>query len=187
MAVAIPFGAIILLNTERHLRNACFLRYCQNSFGIIDQIHLDDSFLRKFMKLFLHVSETIHPSSSFCIHIEREDILSYLTSCKYRCLFPLFLADPVREGSPQKKLRKFGHMSELGLPYLPSSLVWTKKSLDKYSYCLPYLPIQKVWTFFNWSLSLNVYFLTFVRILLVNNHARYHQGYFKWRISLGMT
>ena len=36
-------------------------------------------------------------------------------------------------------------MSELGLPYLPSSLVWTKKSLDIYFYCLPYLPIQKVW------------------------------------------
>ena len=62
-----------------------------------------------------------------------------------------------------------------------------KKSLDKYFYCLPYLPIQKVWTFFNWSLSLNVYFLTFVRILLVNNHARYHQGHFKWRIFLWMT
>ena len=57
--------------------------------------------------------------------------------------------DNIREGSQKKKLRKFGHMSELGLPYLPSSLVWTKKSLDKYSYCLPYLPIQKVWTFFN--------------------------------------
>ena len=78
-------------------------------------------------------------------------------------------------------------MSELGLPYLPSSLVWTKKSLDKYSYCLPYLPIQKVWTFLNWSLSLNIYFLTFVRILLVNNHAIYNQGHLKMKISLGMT
>ena len=68
-----------------------------------------------------------------------------------------------------KKIWKFGHMSKLGLPYLPSSLVWTKKRLDKYSYCLPYLPIQKVWTFLNWSLSLNVYFLTLVRILLGNN------------------
>ena len=80
-------------------------------------------------------------------------------------------------GGSQKKLRKFGHTSKLGLPYLPRSLVWTKKSLDKYSYCLPYLPIQKVWTFLNWRLPLNVYFLTFVRILLVNNHARYHQGH----------
>ena len=69
------------------------------------------------------------------------------------------------KGRVPKKIRKFGHM---GLPYLPRSLVWTKKSLDKYPYCLPYLPIQKVWTFLNWSLSLNVYFLTFVRILLVN-------------------
>ena len=33
---------------------------------------------------------------------------------------------------PKKKLRKYGHMSKLGLPYLPSTLVWTKKSLDKY-------------------------------------------------------
>ena len=49
----------------------------------------------------------------------------------------------------KKKLRNFGHMSKLGVPYLPSSLVWTKISLDKYSYCLPYLPIQKVWTFSN--------------------------------------
>ena len=38
---------------------------------------------------------------------------------------------------PKKKLRKFGHMSKLGLPYLPGSLVWTKKSLDKYSTFYP--------------------------------------------------
>ena len=31
-----------------------------------------------------------------------------------------------------QKLRKYEHMSKLGLPYLPSTLVWTKKSLDKY-------------------------------------------------------
>ena len=30
----------------------------------------------------------------------------------------------------------FGYMSKLGLPYLPSRLIWTKISLDKYSYCL---------------------------------------------------
>ena len=76
-----------------------------------------------------------------------------------------------------KKTQHNGHMSKRGLPYLPSSLVWTNISLDKYSYCLLYLPIQKVWTFFNLSLSLNIYFLTFVRILFVNNHARYHQGH----------
>ena len=34
----------------------------------------------------------------------------------------------IGKGSLQKKLRKFGHMSKLGLPYLPSTLVWTKKS-----------------------------------------------------------
>ena len=30
------------------------------------------------------------------------------------------------EDSEEKKLRNFGHMSKLGVPYLPSSLVWTK-------------------------------------------------------------
>ena len=88
------------------------------------------------------------------------------------CLWQL----PLGEGPKKKKLRKFGHMPKLGLPYLPSSLVWTKKSLDMYSYCLPYLPIQKVWTFLYRILSLNICILTFVRILLVNNHVRYHQG-----------
>ena len=38
----------------------------------------------------------------------------------------------LRRGSQKKQLRKYGHMSKLGLPYLPSTLVWTKKSLDKY-------------------------------------------------------
>ena len=48
---------------------------------------------------------------------------------------------------PKKKLRKFGHMSKLGVPYLPCSLVWTKMNLDKYSSVYPtYLP-KKVWTF----------------------------------------
>ena len=38
----------------------------------------------------------------------------------------------VRERYHKKKLQKFGYMSKLGLPYLPSSLVWTKISLNKY-------------------------------------------------------
>ena len=50
----------------------------------------------------------------------------------------------IREGSNKKKLRKFGHVSKLGLPYLPRTQVWTKISLDMCSYCLPYLPIRKV-------------------------------------------
>ena len=59
---------------------------------------------------------------------------------------------------------------------------YLKPSMDKNKfwqvlYFLPYLPIQKVWTFLNGSLFLNAYFLTFVRILLDNNHARYHQGH----------
>ena len=41
----------------------------------------------------------------------------------------------------KKKIRKFGHMSKLGVPYLPCSLVWTKMNLDKYSSVYPtYLP-----------------------------------------------
>ena len=83
----------------------------------------------------------------------------------------------LRNGFKIKKLRNFGHMSKLGVPYLPSSLVWTKISLDKYSYCLPYLPIQKVWTFSNLSLFLNVHFLTLVRILLVDIQVEYYQGH----------
>ena len=40
-----------------------------------------------------------------------------------------------------KKLQKFGHMSKLGVPYLPCSLVWTKINLDKHSSVYPtYLP-----------------------------------------------
>ena len=45
------------------------------------------------------------------------------------------------KGRFPKKLQKFGHMSKLGLPYLPSTLVWTKISLDKYSiFTLPTYP-----------------------------------------------
>ena len=114
-------------------------------------------------------------------HLNSVKLLGVVWQCHQSnaCLFSSVLGPvtSIRERSQKKRLRKFGHMSKLDLPYLPSSLVWTKKSLDIYSYCLPYLPIQKVWTFLNWSLSLSVYFLTFVMILLVNNHARYHQGH----------
>ena len=57
----------------------------------------------------------------------------------------------LRRGFRKIKLQNFGHMFKFGLPYLPSTLVWTETSLDKYSYCLPYLPIQKVWTFSNFK------------------------------------
>ena len=47
----------------------------------------------------------------------------------------------LRERSEEEKLRKFAHMSKLGVPYLPCSLVWTKISLDKHSSVYPtYLP-----------------------------------------------
>ena len=84
-------------------------------------------------------------------------------------------------GCLQKRIQKFEHISKLGLPYAPSTLVWTKVSLDKYSivYCLPYLPIQKVWTYWNKSLHFNIYFLNFIRALLVNNQIDYHQGHLK--------
>ena len=81
----------------------------------------------------------------------------------------------------KKKLRNFGHMSKLGVPYLPSSLVWTKIGLDKYSYCLPNLPIQKVWTFWNLSVFLNVHFLIFVRIPLVNIQVEYYEGHLQMK------
>ena len=42
-----------------------------------------------------------------------------------------------RRESQKIKLRNFGHMSKVGLPYLPSTLVWTKKGLDKYSSVYP--------------------------------------------------
>ena len=36
------------------------------------------------------------------------------------------------QGRVPKKLRKFGHMSKLGPPYVPSTLMRTKISLNKY-------------------------------------------------------
>ena len=60
---------------------------------------------------------------------------------------------------PKKKIRNFGHMSKIGLPYLPSTLVWTKKKFGQVSPCLPYLPFQKVWTF--WNKKLLVIFTLF--------------------------
>ena len=41
------------------------------------------------------------------------------------------------EGPKKKKLRKLGHMSKLGLPYVPSTLVWTQISLEKYTTVYP--------------------------------------------------
>ena len=47
----------------------------------------------------------------------------------------------VSKGSIPKKMQNFGHMSKLGLPYVPCTLIWTKKSLDNYSSVYPtYLP-----------------------------------------------
>ena len=43
-----------------------------------------------------------------------------------------------------RKTQNFGHiMSKMGLPYLPSTLVWTKISLDKYSPVSP-IPTQNM-------------------------------------------
>ena len=49
----------------------------------------------------------------------------------------LSVLKPQEKAPPQKKLRNFGQMSKTGLPYLPSTLVWTKKSLDKYPLVYP--------------------------------------------------
>ena len=73
----------------------------------------------------------------------------------------------------QKKAMKFWKYFQIGCT-IPSSLVWIKIGLDKYSYCLPYLPTQKGWTFSNWSVFLNIHFLTFERILLVNIQVKYY-------------
>ena len=43
----------------------------------------------------------------------------------------------LRRESQKIKLQNFGHMSKVDLPYLPSTLVWTKKGLDKYSSVYP--------------------------------------------------
>ena len=56
-----------------------------------------------------------------------------------------------------KKLRNFRHMSKMGLPYLPSTLVWTKISLDKYSPVYPTYLSKKFGHFGKKSLLLNSY------------------------------
>ena len=57
-------------------------------------------------------------------------------------------------------------MSKIGLPYLPSTLVWTKKKFGQVSPCLPYLPFQKVWTF--WNKKLLVIFTLFSQVFNKN-------------------
>ena len=58
----------------------------------------------------------------------------------------------------KKQLQNFGHMSKLGVPYLPSSLVWTKDAKTNLPiYLLPILQVllwegpkkktTKVWTY----------------------------------------
>ena len=44
------------------------------------------------------------------------------------CIILIFI---LRRREIKKTLRKFGHMSKLGVPFLPCSLVWTNISLDK--------------------------------------------------------
>ena len=66
-------------------------------------------------------------------------------------------------------------MSKLGLPYEPSTLVWTKISLDyMYSIVQPTYLSSK-FAFKN-KLSNSKCFLTNVRILLGNNQVKYYQG-----------
>ena len=89
---------------------------------------------------------------------------------KLMCLF-------LTKGRVPKKLRKFGHMSELGLPYLPRSLVWTKKVWESTPIVYPTYLFKMFGNFLIEILSLHEYFLTFVRILLVDNHARHYQGH----------
>ena len=53
-----------------------------------------------------------------CFELFSNSFQSYL-----KRVFKRFLG----EGPIKKKLRNFGHMSKMGLPYLPRTLVWTKK------------------------------------------------------------
>ena len=79
----------------------------------------------------------------------------------------------------KRKLQNFGHMSKIGLPYVPCTLIWTKKKVGQVLFCLPYLPTQKVWTF--WVCSISTHFvrnliqhnflkpsLTFIKITYLN-------------------
>ena len=89
--------------------------------------------------------------SLFILIIMEEEKKIHREGCSTLLIF-LILSDPGDGGSKgrvPKRLRDFGHMSKLGLPYLPITLVWTKIRLDKYSsvHPSPYIPLQKVWTF----------------------------------------
>ena len=53
-------------------------------------------------------------------------------------------------------------MSKISLPYLPSTLVWTKKKFGQVSPCLPYLPFQKVLTFWNKKLLVIITLFSYV-------------------------
>ena len=63
----------------------------------------------------------------------------------------------------KKTLQNFGHMSKLGLPYVPCTLTRTQKSLDKYSSVYATLHTQKIWAFWNQSF---LYFLILSEIRL---------------------
>ena len=60
------------------------------------------------------------------------DVTDFLARKCYTDTAANYKSDYLGEISGEKKLRKFGHMSKLGVPYVPYSL-----------------PTQKVWTFWN--------------------------------------
>jgi len=100
----------------------------------------------------------------------------------------------LRREIQKKKLRKFGHMSKLGVPYLPCSLVWTKMNLDKYSSVYPtYLPKKfghfgpKVcYWILNFDRNLITFFLT-SPLSQPKKATDFIREALKSRLSLGMT
>merc|ERR1712240_944262 len=74
----------------------------------------------------------------------------------------------LRRESHKKKLRNFGHMSKVGLPYLPSTLVWTKISLDKYSPVYPTYLSRKFGHFGSKVCPLIHISIEYIQVLLVS-------------------
>ena len=97
---------------------------------------------------FIFIKESL-PYKVVCYPLLRLEVHLTLSFCcaGYRWVdYSYFCVQP-NLGEHKKKKK----MSKLDQPNLPSTLVWTKISLDKYSYCLPYLPIQNVWDSPEWS------------------------------------
>ena len=102
-----------------------------------------------FMSSFCPEEERLNPSHAlaegetcssceYCaggICSENKKVKSFLG--KFFCCQNPTLTQLNSRNGLKKKLRNFGHISKLGVPYLLSSLVWIKISLDKHSSVYP--------------------------------------------------